>query len=149
MLRKILIGLLIVFVVIQFIRPERNKSTDNTKDIATVYAIPSDVQTILKTSCYDCHSNNTTYVWYDEIQPVRWWIENHIKEGKTELNFSEFATYPLKKQLHKIEEIGDVVDAGEMPLSSYTIAHTDAKLSEEQKQTLVDWSLSVLEGHKQ
>lgn len=144
MLKKLAILLVAALIVIQFIRPAKNQSNDAANDISTVYTLPADVQKILKISCYDCHSNYTDYKWYDEIQPVRWWIEDHIKEGKAELNFSEFATYPEKKRLHKLEEIGDVVDNDEMPLSSYTFAHRDAKLTAEQKEKLTEWAYSLV-----
>lgn len=138
--KKILLLLLTVFIIIQFIRPAKNQSGDTSKDISTLYTIPADVRQILKTSCYDCHSNHTEYKWYDEIQPVRWWVEHHIKEGKAELNFSEFASYPEKKRLHKLEEIGDVVNNDEMPLASYTFVHRDAKLTAEQKEKIAEWA---------
>ena len=93
MLRKVLIVLLAVFVLIQFIRPEKNQSEGiSPNDISTKYAVPASVQTVLKRSCFDCHSNNTVYPWYDNIQPVSWWLANHLEEGKSERNFSEFTT---------------------------------------------------------
>ncbi len=146
MLKKIFLVLIAALILIQFFRPAKNQSGEVSKDISTVYTLPDDVQQILKTSCYDCHSNYTEYVWYDEIQPIRWWVEDHIKEGKAELNFSEFASYPEKKRLHKLEEIGDVVDNDEMPLPSYTFAHRDAKLTPEQKEKLTEWAYSLVEN---
>ena len=140
MLRKILIGLVIVLIVIQFIQPEKNQSTDHSKDIRTVYAIPAEVQAVLKQSCYDCHSNYTTYPWYSRIQPVAWWLQHHIDEGKEHLNFSEFASYTPKKQAHKLEETAELVENGEMPLNSYTWMHAGAKLSKEQAVLLTDWA---------
>ncbi|HTN46097.1 MAG TPA: heme-binding domain-containing protein [Flavipsychrobacter sp.] len=145
MLKKILIGLVTVLVVIQFIRPAKNQSDDHSKDISKVVTMPADVQTILKTACYDCHSNHTTYPWYDQIQPVRWWVEHHIREGKEHLNFSEFATYPKKKQTNKLDEIAETVEAGEMPLQSYTIMHKDARLTPRQKDILVSWATALVE----
>ena len=88
--------LLIAFIVIQFIRPTKNNSKDlAAKDITTKYAVPNEVQTILVTSCYDCHSNHTNYPWYVNIQPIAWWLNDHIKEGKKELNFSVFSSYKI------------------------------------------------------
>jgi hypothetical protein len=145
MVKKILLGLLAVFIIIQFIKPGRNKSTDNSKDITTVVSIPPEIQNILKTACYDCHSNNTNYIWYDEIQPVRWWVENHIHEGKQHLNFSEFATYTRKKQAHKIDEVAETIENDEMPLESYTIMHRNAKLTPAQKEILVNWATALYE----
>lgn len=95
---------------------------------------------MIHTSCYDCHSNNTTYPWYSEIQPVAWWLADHVKEGKSELNFSEFATYTAKKGDHKLDEFIKMLKEGEMPLTSYTLIHGDAKLTAEQIVELTDWA---------
>lgn len=144
MKRKILLGLLLLFVVIQLFRPEKNKSeVEQVNDISKVYQVPTEVGQLLKISCYDCHSNDTNYPWYANIQPVAWWLNNHITEGKRELNFSEFATYSPKKQAHKLDEVAELVSGGDMPLSSYTVIHGDAKLNNDQKKQLVDWANSL------
>ena len=94
-LKRLFQLLLLAFIVIQFIRPAKNKSEGvSTNDITTKYAVPQDVMAVLKTSCYDCHSNNTNYPWYANIQPIAWWLDDHIKEGKKELNFSEVCSLP-------------------------------------------------------
>ena len=138
MVKKILLGLLVILILIQFIRPEKNQSGDFSRDITTVYPVPDDVQAVLKRACYDCHSNYTTYPWYSNIQPVAWWLQNHINEGKEHLNFSEFAAYTLEKQAHKMEETAEMVEQGEMPLNSYGWMHSGARLdtSEAQKYLL-------------
>jgi len=140
MVKKVLIALLVILVVIQFFKPEKNINTNvQAASIEKVYEVPAQVNGILQKACYDCHSNNTTYPWYVNIQPIAWWMDDHIKEGKRELNFSEFGNYPLKKQDHKLEEVTEqIVD--EMPLKSYTIAHSDAKLTAAEKQALTDWA---------
>jgi Haem-binding domain len=141
MLKKIAIGLLVVLVIIQFFKPARNISSEkSTNDITNKYTVPASVQEILKTSCYDCHSNNTVYPWYANIQPVAWWLADHVNEGKKELDFSEFLTYSPKKAHHKLEEVNEMVKEGEMPLQSYTIIHQNAKLSEPQKLEIATWA---------
>jgi len=140
MLRKILIGLVILLVLIQLVRPEKNESKNFTEDITTAYSVPSNVQLILQRSCYDCHSNYTSYPWYSNIQPIAGWLQHHVDEGKEHLNFSEFATYDYKKQAHKLEETAEMVESGEMPMKSYLWMHGGARLSEEDKKTLVNWS---------
>lgn len=141
MKKKIGLGLLVVLVIIQFIRPTRNTSTtESPNEISKYYDVPADIQAVLKKSCYDCHSNNTVYPWYTNIQPVGWWLQNHVNEGKGELNFSEFGTYDQKKAKHKFEEIEEVLNEGEMPLSSYTLIHGDAKLTAEQTATIAAWA---------
>lgn len=141
MTRNILLGLLLVLVLIQFVRPEKNQATGvSPNDITTKYAVPASVHAILKRSCFDCHSNNTTYPWYDNIQPVSWWLNHHIQEGKGELNFSEFATYAPKKANHKLEEIGESVTEGWMPLNSYLWIHHDAKLTPQEAKLVANWA---------
>ena len=148
-LKRILIGLLIIFVLIQFIRPEKNKSEGiSPNDISTKYPVPDSVQAILKVACNDCHSNNTRYPWYAEIQPVAWWLNNHIIDGKRGLNFSEFKSYRIKKQFHRLDDINELVKKNEMPLSSYTLIHSDAKLTEQQKLTLAKWAEALKDSIK-
>ena len=141
MKKKILITILIILAVIQFIRPARNiSSAISANDITKHYTVPLDVQQILKVSCNDCHSNNTVYPWYTNIQPVGWWMQKHVNDGKKELNFSEFASYTPKRQHHKLEEVIEQVKDDHMPLNSYLWIHDDAKLNEEQKKKLMDWA---------
>jgi hypothetical protein len=148
-LKKILIALLIIFVLIQFFRPVKNKSQRiSVNDISTKYPVPDSIQSILKVACYDCHSNNTRYPWYAEIQPVAWWLNNHIKDGKGGLNFSEFTSYRIKKQFHRLDDINELVKKNEMPLSSYTLIHTDAKLTANQKILLATWTESLKDSIK-
>lgn len=148
-LKRVFQLLLIAFIVIQFFRPTKNKAESISKnDISTLYTVPTDVQSILKTSCYDCHSNNTVYPWYAEVQPVAWWLNNHVVDGKKHLNFSEFAGYSLRRQYHKLEETNEMVKEGEMPLDSYLWIHTNAKLSDGQKLILANWVGAVMDTMK-
>lgn len=141
----VLLGLL---VVAQFIKPERNLSNDQTNHLATKYPLPESVEVILKTSCYDCHSNYTVYPWYANVQPVAAWLNNHVREGKRELNFSNFTTRRIAVQNHKLEEIIEMVREDEMPLASYTWVHRDAILSPEQKDVLLNWVQSTMDSIK-
>jgi len=140
---KILLSLLIVVVLIQLIRPMPNLSDDNTKSIATAYVVPDDIQKMIQRACADCHSNKTNYPWYSKIQPVAWWLNHHIEEGKEELNFSTFATYSLKKQAHKLHEVVEMIEENEMPLSSYTLIHKEAILTEKEKTDLKNWAAGL------
>jgi len=140
-IKKIMIAILVVFVIIQFVQPQHNKSdkvlpTDITKTIN----VPDKVLDVFKNSCYDCHSNNTRYPWYVYVQPMGWILANHIKDGKANLNFSEFGSYSKRKQANKLKSIAESINDGSMPISSYTIMHTDAKLSEENKKLITDWT---------
>jgi len=133
--------------LIQFIRPERNNGNawgDN--DLLHYTAVPENVKSILENSCNDCHSNHSEYPWYTNIQPLGFWIQHHINEGKEELNFSEFMQYKPKRQKHKMEEIVEMIREGEMPLESYTLIHKNARLNDKQKQELIQWAESVYKG---
>ena len=142
-IKPILLILLGLLALAQLFHPERNLSNDQTNHIRTKFPIPESVEATLAVACYDCHSNNTRYPWYANIQPVSAWLAGHIRNGKKKLNFSELATRRIALQNHKMEEIVEVIQEGEMPLKSYTLAHRDAVLSEAQKTALIGWAQAV------
>ena len=150
MKKKIILTLIALLVVIQFIRPAKNLSVDRTNDISTKYALAEEVHSVLKVACNDCHSNKTEYPWYAEIQPVAWWLNYHVTDGKRHLNFSNFTSRPIAVQNHKLEETIEMVKEGEMPLSSYTWLglHSDANLTSAQRETLVKWAEAQMESLK-
>lgn len=134
-----LILALAAFVIMQFIRPDKNEG--GYESVATFEAEtkPSEeIKAILKTNCYDCHSNQTVYPWYAEIAPVSYWLQDHIKHGKGHFNVSVWDTYSIKKKDHKLEELIEMVEEGEMPLDSYTWLHGD--LSKEDTKALLQWA---------
>ena len=133
------IGILLLVVGAQFFRPVKNNSNDQTKHFSTLYPLPDSVEAILNVACYDCHSNNTRYPWYAEIQPVGWRLNEHIQSGKKDLNFSEFASYRIRRQYRKLQEITELVEENAMPLPDYLRMHNDAILTQQQKETLYAW----------
>ena len=144
MIKKFLIVLLGVFIIIQFFRPEKNiLSSPSVNAIEQHYLVPQAVQFILKRSCYDCHSNNTVYPWYNNIQPVAWLLARNIKKGKKHLNFDEFNHYTIKKKKHKLNDITDAIKEGWMPLGIYTLAHREAIFSADEKQRVIAWADSL------
>lgn len=141
MKRKILLALLVILVGIQFIQPAKNRSQSiSEKDISRIYPVPQQVEVILKKTCYDCHSNNTEYPWYSYIQPVGWWLANHVNEGKEELNFAEFGGYEPVYQYRRLNAVIGTVKENEMPLNSYTWIHRDASLNNDEKTALSSWA---------
>jgi len=141
MKKKAVLVLIVLLIVIQFIRPTRNQSAAvSPNDISRHYTVSDTVSRILQRACNDCHSNNTRYPWYTNIQPVGWWMQYHVNDGKEELNFSEFGAYTLKRQDHKMKEVADQVEKGEMPLGSYLWIHKDARLTAQEKQLLISWA---------
>lgn len=141
MIRKILLGLVVVFVAIQFVRPAKNLSpVAGPNDLTAKIAVPADVQRVLARACYDCHSDNTRYPWYAGVQPVGWWLASHIRDGKRHLNFSEFGVYNAKNAARRLRGVAHTVDNGSMPLHSYTWIHRDAILTEAEKKLVADWA---------
>ncbi len=140
MLRKILWTFVIILVISQFFKPDKNESDAHWEtDFILVEKPPQEIAELLKTSCYDCHSNNTKYPWYNKITPVNYWMADHVKHGKGHLNFSEWDAYTAKKKDHKLEEIIEEVKEHAMPLPSYLWMHKEAKLSDGQIKTLLNW----------
>jgi hypothetical protein len=143
-LHLILLALASLLGAAQLVRPEKNQADQpSPNDITAHYPTPPAVKALLANACYDCHSNTTRYPWYAEVQPLAWWLADHVTDGKKHLNFSEFATYPPKRAAHKLEELIEEVNAREMPLASYRIAHADARLTADQTQLLVEWARAV------
>ena len=138
--KKIALVLLVAFVGIQFIPTERNQSDSvPSTDFMLVNNVPENIQKKLQVSCYDCHSNNTQYPWYNQVQPVAWFLEDHIKEGKAELNFNEWDSLSNRRKKSKLRSIIKQIESDEMPLYSYTLIHKDASFSEAEKQELIRW----------
>lgn len=139
-IKIIVLVFLVVLVGIQFVPTNRNQSEVVPKsDFMLVNNVPKDVQDKLKVSCYDCHSNNTAYPWYNKIQPAAWFLEDHIKEGKDELNFNEWGEYSDRRKNSKLRSIISQIEDDEMPLDSYTFIHGDAKLSKEEKTEMIQY----------
>ena len=139
-MKRLLLIILALFILIQFIKIEKNDSKNEMNAISTVMEIPVEVNKIIQTSCLDCHSNSTKYPWYSKIAPASWFLAQHIKEGKEHLNFSEWTTYNKDQKEHIIKDLKEVLNEREMPLKSYLLIHKDAKLTENQYQILYDWA---------
>lgn len=144
MLKKILYFLLIALIVIQFFHPKPNKTEgEQANYIGKIYAVPDDVKPILVKACNDCHSNNTRYPWYCNFQPVDWWTNKHVQDGKRHLNFDEFTNKSLRYQYNKLGDCKEQIEKGEMPLDSYLWIHKDARLTEAEKNKLLAWTESI------
>lgn len=138
--KNIAIFLVFLLLAIQSIRIDKTTSPVNPEtDFIALTSANTEVSGMLKTACYDCHSNQPTYPWYTNIAPVSWWIKHHIDEGSHHLNFSIWGTYKEKRKNHKLDECIEMIEEGEMPMSSYTIMHGEAKLTDAQKMQLVEF----------
>ncbi|WP_316828281.1 heme-binding domain-containing protein [Pedobacter miscanthi] len=145
--KKALTGLLLIMIAAQFYRPAQNSNpSDMPNHISKVVVIPAKVAGILKKACYDCHSNNTKYPWYAQIQPVNWYINKHIEAAKAQLNFGNFKEYTTRKKMSKLRAIENSLEDGTMPITSYTLIHKGAILSEDEKQLVIAWIAALREG---
>jgi len=135
---KVLLAIAVLLIGIQLVPVSR----DNPPVTAAVET-PAEVQTILETSCYDCHSNLTRWPWYSRVAPVSWLIHHDVSEGRDQLNFSEWGDYPARRQNHKLEELEEMIRDGKMPLKKYVPLHPEARLSAADAETLIEWSKTV------
>ncbi|MCQ4035279.1 heme-binding domain-containing protein [Kaistella montana] len=143
-MKKILVILLVAFVLIQFFPIDKsNPAPTPQMDFLTIKNTPESTANLIRNGCYDCHSNESKYPWYSNVQPIAWFLKDHIDEGRKELNFSTFATYEPKRQAHKLHEVVEMIEKGEMPLDSYVLIHSEAKYSEAQKQELIQYFSKV------
>ena len=141
--------LLVGFVGIQFVPTDLNQSDTVPKtDFLLVNNTQENISALLQESCYDCHSNNTEYPWYNKVQPVAWFLEDHINEGKEELNFNDWDAYSNRRKNSKLKSIISQVKDDEMPLASYTLIHKDAKLSNSEKTLIIDYMKNLKETLK-
>lgn len=133
-----LIVIAVLLIIIQLFPIDKNNPpVEPSKDFVVISNAPQDITSVLRASCYDCHSNEVVYPWYSGVAPLSWWMKNHVNEGREELNFSEWGTYSSKRMDHKLKECVDEIGENEMPISSYAWTHTDAKLSPDQKEKLI------------
>ena len=135
LVRRALIGLALVFVLVQLVPVDRANPP-----VGGEVAAPGEVRAILRRACYDCHSNETVWPWYGRVAPVSWLLERDIREGRKEVDFSVFGQYAEKRRQRKWVEIPEQVETGKMPPWFYTAIHPDARLSEADRQALIRWA---------
>ncbi len=128
-------------IVVQFfsadLPPQEPKPST---DLIGSNEVPEAIASLLKTSCYDCHSVESRYPWYSHVAPVSWLVAKDVREGREELNFSDWTTLARRKKVSRLEDIKEVVVEEHMPLPIYLVIHWDAKLSDEQRKQIADWA---------
>ena len=140
-----MVAVVALIVLIQFFPGHKPEvSTSNPNDIHREALISPEVSTILRNACYDCHSNETVYPWYADVAPMSWLVIHDVNEGREELNFSEWISYTLKRKNHKLEEIVEMVEEGEMPLGIYKPLHSEARLTDLQKELIISWAKNLI-----
>jgi len=144
-MKKVLAFFLIFFLAMQFYRPDKNSSDiESHKDFLTVENVPADIARIFKTSCYDCHSNQTDYAWYDNIAPLSWYVDKNIKRAKFSLNFSKWGEFePWQRRVFFQGGMMYDIDIDRMPPKSYLALHPKAKISQEQREVMKAWIATV------
>lgn len=140
-LKRVLIGLGILFIAIQVVRPAKtNPEVDESRTLQAKAQLTPQVAAIFERACNDCHSSKTVWPWYTQVAPVSWYVINHVNAGRKELNFSDWAKYDAKRAAHKLEEICEQVEQGKMPIKNYVLLHPAAGLSAEDRQAICDWA---------
>lgn len=144
--KPFMVGLLIAFIAIQFFQPGRNQiGQAGNSTFAETFSIPDTVHALFKNACFDCHSNNTKYPWYSNIQPVGWFLAQDIVRGKAKLNFDELGSLSLRRQISKFHGIENRIKDGTMPLASYQFMHPRARLSEVEERLIINWIETVIQ----
>ncbi len=135
------IGLIVLLIVLQFFRPElNNEPPDPELDLIALVTPSEPLANMLRNACYDCHSNQTTYPWYQKLSPVSWYLNRHIEKGKKDLNFSEYGHLDKADRIGLLVKTCEVVEAGTMPLQSYRLIHKEARLKQDARDALCDWT---------
>jgi hypothetical protein len=109
-------------------------------DLLSTNPPPPEISGMLRSACYDCHSNETRWPWYSHVAPVSWWLKSHVVDARERLNFSEWPHDDAQRAGKKWSRVSDSVGNGEMPLPSYTKIHKDARLTDDQRKKLADWA---------
>jgi len=143
-IKIIIAALVLILIAVQFLPsgiPE-NKPEDD-KSIANDSLIAGPVLEQFRKSCFDCHSNQVNLPWYSKVAPSSWLLAGHIKEGRSYLNFSEWASYSSRKKIGLLDDIRDEVSTGKMPLKSYLLVHREARLDSAQISSILKWADDV------
>lgn len=144
--QKLLLGLAIILIAIQFIPNELPPiNTNNPADLMGSGLVEGEVATLLKTACYDCHSNTPAYPWYSYVAPSSWLVAKDAREGREEVNFSNWEEIEMMDQLAILDDIISEVEEEHMPLPIYLTLHSEAKLDASQRQLIMDWAEAAMD----
>jgi mono/diheme cytochrome c family protein len=141
LLRRILVVLVVLLIAAQVVPVNReNPPADPARDFYTTEKVPQNLRAIFDRSCANCHSNQTRWPWYSHVAPVSWLVANDVHEARHHVNFSEWGNYDAKKRDHDIEEICNEILEGDMPDTKYTLIHRNARLSQEEREAVCQWT---------
>lgn len=139
----VLVGIFLIIQVIPSNRPANEPVAG--VDFFQQYAVPERVETIIRTSCFDCHSQEVSYPWYSYVAPVSWLVSRDVRFGRANLDFSRWHELDKKDKIKLAGEIGEEVEQGLMPMPIYLVMHSDATLSPEDQQLILEWSEALAE----
>lgn len=147
MIKKILLWIVAAVLIMQLIPVNRtNKPVDAGKDFVQVNQTPEEIVQLLRTACYDCHSDETVYPWYAYVAPFSWSVKNHVNTGKRYLNFSVWQTYNRDQKTRMLQHSASTTENMQMPLPSYIANHPEAALTAPERKQLADYFRKVLES---
>lgn len=139
-------GIAVIGLAIQLV-PNELPAVENSNpaDLIGSGIVEGEVAGLLKTACYDCHSNETKYPWYSHVAPVSWLVAKDTREGREELNFSTWQEYDMMEKLKKLDDLVIEVKEGEMPMKIYTVIHSESRLTDAQRQLIITWAESTMD----
>ena len=140
-LKWILGALVIVFAVLQLTNPARTNPAAPPQDSLTATnPPPPQITTMLQGACYDCHSDQTRWPWYAHVAPASWLLASDVRDGRRHVNFSEWPHFHPDRAARLWEDIRDELDYKDMPPAQYQWMHPAARLTEAQRQELIQWA---------
>lgn len=137
-LKWIFIGALVLFAALQLFNPSHTNPPVKS-DFFAATAPPAPVAGAIRAACYDCHSHETVWPLYSRIAPVSWLIASDVNEGRKHLNFSDWPA-DSARAAKNLDRVNEVIDYQEMPPKKYTLIHANARLTEDQRKTVLDWT---------
>ena len=139
--RTTVVALTLLFLGSQIVRPAKtNPAIDQSRTLQSHAQMSPEVAAVLKRGCGDCHSNETVWPWYSEVAPVSWFVIDHVNHGRRHLNFSDWSRYDHQEADELLGDIAKTVKAGAMPLTSYTLLHPEARLTQGERNVIIDWA---------
>lgn len=138
-LKWTIIALAVAFIAIQLVPVERtNPPVEPNMTFQARVKVPQEIDRIIRRSCFDCHSHETKWPWYAHIAPSSWLVTSDVKNARSLLNFSNW-DYKMFRSVGRLDQMAQEVFDGKMPLPQYLLMHPSARLSQAEKDTLINW----------
>jgi hypothetical protein len=144
LLYQVAATILVIFAVAQFVRRPDLTNADllPARALRAHVQVPLDVDSVLRRACYDCHSHDTRWPLYARWAPVSWMVAGDVRQGRADLNFSDWSTDPVREptQSQRLGGICSDLRRGIMPPRSYLVMHRRARLSDAEVDRVCDWT---------